>query len=296
MYRHKQYEDGPVNIVDYIPFMHYPAFEKLSTKCDVPDSPAQDRAINTITPSTAELLWCMGPLETMQNLLTACPRLSLFQLIIPQGNLFKTQQDVGLDPLVGPRELVDALLETHKHTLQTLHLDFHTYYSLSDPEFIEDISETGDDEENYIYPSFRDFNNLSHLTIEFEKIASFGHLPALLKTLDLQHCVFADLTREHLTALTRLKQSWCPLIESITLSGWEGQKRGITAILRRARSLNMSVHVSADERVLTFLGVGFLLRVSSLQLGPGELEIPYQRYSDESEDEDDGYTGFIVVD
>ncbi|KAF9690701.1 hypothetical protein EKO04_011435 [Ascochyta lentis] len=80
--------------------------------------------------------------------------------------------DVAHHPLVTPRALTIALLETHRKTLETLYLDFHHYYDLSDPELREEIEDAGYrfDESYCTYPSFRAFERLAHLTIEFEKL------------------------------------------------------------------------------------------------------------------------------
>ena len=75
----------------------------------------------------------------MRRLLDACPRLTLFKLVIPDGARYKWQWDVGYQSLVAPRELVEALLDTHRQNLQSLELDFHHHYDLSGPELREEI-------------------------------------------------------------------------------------------------------------------------------------------------------------
>src|SRR4051794_13083984 len=99
--------------------MQYPSFEKFSSESDVPATPRGSRAINTLIHTAAELLWCTRPLSTIRRLLDACPGLTRFKLIIPDGSRYRWSWDVSYEPLVAPRELVKALLETHRQTLQT---------------------------------------------------------------------------------------------------------------------------------------------------------------------------------
>ncbi|KAH9882990.1 hypothetical protein J1614_000356 [Plenodomus biglobosus] len=209
----KQYEDGPVDIEDYLPLMRFPLFEKFSSESDVPNTPDGSCAVNTLTHIAAELFWCIGPLSTMEKLLQTCPHLTVFKLIIPNGTRYRWLWDVGYKPLVGPRELVKALLQTHRQNLQTLHLDFHHHYDLSGPELREEVERLEDCD--YTYPSFRDFESLTHMAIEFEKLVKVRDLPASLEQLDLHHCHFADLDRAFLSDLIRLKDKWCPVIKSV---------------------------------------------------------------------------------
>ncbi|KAF2182371.1 hypothetical protein K469DRAFT_636697 [Zopfia rhizophila CBS 207.26] len=276
---HKKYEDGPVDIEDYIPFMRYPSFEEFSTESDVPDILGGSRAINTLTHSTVELLWCMAALPTMSRLLDACPRLTLFEFVIPDQSRYRWQSDVGYQPLVAPRDLVTTLLETHGHSLKTLHLDFHHFYGLSDLELREEVEDSGQRLEDcdYTYPSFRGFENLTRMTIEFEKLVKVRDLPASLESLNLYFCHFADLDKEYLSDLIRLKETWCPVIEYVTVSGWEKTNEGITTVREHARSLNAPVQVSADGRTLTFLGAGSHLQIQSHE----------PLFSDGSDHEDD---------
>ncbi|CAN9092719.1 unnamed protein product [Alternaria alternata] len=156
----------------------------------------------------------------MKALLYACPRLTVFKLIIPDGRRHDCMMwDVAYQPLVCPRDMVKALLENHRRILETLHLDFRYYYDLGDPGFQQDLWETGVGPDDYICPSFRDFEHLSHLTIEFEKLAKLGDLPVSLKLLKLQRCQFADLDATYLQDLARLKETWCPVIEHVENSG-----------------------------------------------------------------------------
>lgn len=242
--------------------MRYPSFEKFSSESDVPATPGQSPATNTLTHTAAELFWCTGPLSTIKRLLDACPGLTLFRLIVPNGSRYKWSWDVGYQPLVAPRELVKALLETHRQTLQTLDLDFHHYYDLSDPELLEEIHNLEDCD--YTYPSFRTFDRLSHLTIEFEKLVKVGDLPASLERLDLRFCHFANLDEAYLSDLVRLRDTWCPVIKVVDVSGWDETDDGIAVVREHARSLDLFVRASVDGQVLNILGVGCRLTIRSL--------------------------------
>jgi hypothetical protein len=248
---------------DYIPLMRYPSFERFSTESDLPEIVDVYPATNMLTHSAAELFWWLGPLPTMRRLLDACPRLTTFKLVIPDGGRYggKVSEDVASQPLVGPRELVVALRETHKQKLETLHLDFRHYYDLSEEDFLVDMEQTGDEPENYVYPSFREFESLSHMTIEYEKLVKLEHLPASLKRLELQNCHTEDLSRSYLHDLVRLKEMRCPLIEQVRVTGTEYSAEGIERIREHAEALEIPVHASADGRHLGFRSVGYGLEI-----------------------------------
>jgi hypothetical protein len=248
---------------DYIPLMRYPSFERVSTESDLPEIVDVYPATNVLTHSSAELFWWLGPLPTIRRLLDACPRLTTFKLVIPDGERYggEVSEDVALQPLVGPHELVTALRETHKQTLETLHLDFRHYYDLSEGNFLVDIEETGDAPENYVYPSFREFESLSHMTIEFEKLVKLEHLPASLKRLELQNCHTEDLSRSYLRDLVRLKEMRCPLIEQVRVTGTEYSAEGVGRVREYAEELEIPVHASADGRHLVFQSVGYGLEI-----------------------------------
>jgi hypothetical protein len=208
----------------------------------------------------------------MTQLLDACPHLSIFQLIIPDTSRLKQWFDVAYQPLVAPRGLVNALIQSHRHILKNLYLDFHHGYNLGDPELREEIEELEGSLEDcaYTYPSFRDFKCLSHMTIEFEKLVKVSDLPATLKSLALNWCRFSDLDSEFLGELFLVKEKWCPVIESIAVSGWERTNEGIKTVCERSRSLYLRVRVSSDERLLTVLGVGYHLQILSHPLSTGD--------------------------
>ena len=145
----------------------------------------------------------------METLLQVCPRLTVFKLIIPDGTRYRWLWDVGYEPLVTPRDLVKALLQTHKQRLETLHLDFHDHYNLRDPEILAEVERLEDCV--YTYPSFRDFKSLTNMAIEFEKLVRFRDLPMSLEHLDLSYCHFADLDRNFLSELIQLKDKWCQI-------------------------------------------------------------------------------------
>ena len=242
--------------------MRFPSFEKFSSESDVPNTPDGSCAVNTLTHIAAELFWCIEPLSTMEKLLYTCPRLTVFKLIIPNGNRYRWMWDVGYEPLVTPRELVNALLQTHRQNLQTLHLDFHHHYDLSNPELREEVEHLEDCD--YTYPSFHDFESLTHMAIEFEKLVKVQDLPASLERLDLHYCHFAELDRAFLSDLIQLKEKWCPVIKSVTVGGWDMTNEGIIAVREHARSLDISVHVTVDGRTLTMLAGGYHLTIKSL--------------------------------
>lgn len=159
-------------------------------------------------------------------------------------------------PLFTPRDLVEALRQTHAQSLQTLHLDFLHYYNLHDPELRQEVASLHDNE--YIYPSFRGFACLSRIRIEFEKLAKLSDLPESLDCLELGHCRSGDLDQMYLADLVRLREKWCPVIESVTIQGWETDG-GIAAIQRYAESLDIRVRVSMNGHQLEVLGVGYRL-------------------------------------
>lgn len=266
IFRRKQYEKGPINLEDYIPLMHYPAFEGFSTESDVLDIAGECPATNTVTHSVAELFWSLGPIFTMKTLLHACPRLTVFKFVCPDGRRHNGMMwDVAHQPLVCPRDLIKALLEKHRPTLEVLHLDFRYYYHLGDLEFQLDLQETGEGPDDYIYPSLRDFERLSHMTIEFEKLAKFDDLPASLTSLKLQYCQFADLDATYLQNLAQLKEIWCPIIERVDIIGYELTNEGIASIREHMISLGLPFHVTTDGRHLSFKKVGYQLQVDSLK-------------------------------
>lgn len=236
--------------------MQFPSFEKFSSESDIgPQFATRTRAINSITHSTAELLWCGGPLLTMRQLLDVCPNLTVFELVIPAGT---QTEDVGWYPLVTPRALVTSLLKTHSHILETLHLNFHPNYSLRDPEAQEELEEEGirPEDSDYVYPSLRGFENLTRLTIELDKLFNFRDLPVSLKSLHLDFCYFADLGEAYFCNLTALKQTWCPAIESVVLTGYDQIAVAIPKEYDHER-----LEISADAATLALLGCGFHLQL-----------------------------------
>lgn len=247
---------------DYIPLMRFPLFERFSSESDVPNTADGSCAVNTLTHMAAELFWCIGPLSTMEKLLRTCPRLTVFKFIIPNGSRYRWMWDVGYKPLVTPRKLVKALLQTHRQSLQTLHLDFHDHYDLSDPGLRAEVERLEDCD--YTYPSFRDFESLTHMAIEFEKLVNVQDLPASLEQLDLHHCQFADLDRAFLSGWMPLKDKWCPVVKSVLVGGWATSNEGITAVREQARPLDISARVAVDGRALTLFGGGYHLTIQRL--------------------------------
>jgi hypothetical protein len=202
----------------------------------------------------------------MERLLNACSFLTLFEFVCPAITRFRSMSDVGHYPLVAPRELVATLLKTHGPTMTTLHLDFHHFFSLRDPELQEELEGQILADCVYTYPSLRDFGNLTRMTIEFEKLVKVGDLPASLESLNLDYCHFAGLEKEYLSELVHLKETWCPAIECVIVSGWEKTNEGITTVREHARLLNAPVQFPADGRILTFLGAATHLQIQSREL------------------------------
>ena len=211
----------------------------------------------------------MGPLSTMRQLLDTCTHLEHLSLLLPHPVRHNFSiSEVGYEPLVTPRDLVRALLATHRNTLKTLRLDFHHYYELGDPELREELVETGESVEDcyFTYPPMRDFECLSHLTIEFEKLVRVRDLPETLISLELQFCRFAELDMGCLRKLRTLKGNWCPLIESVVVSGWEKGNEGISQLQDSTQDSGLPVFVSADGRTLTLMGADCQVQVISYKL------------------------------
>lgn len=208
----------------------------------------------------------MGPLSTMRQLIDNCMHLEHFSLCTPDPIRHRFEiREVGYEPLVTPRDLIRALLATHRSTLKTLRLDFHYYYHLGDEELRQELEEAGERlEDCYVtYPSLRDFECLSHLTIEFEKLVRVRDLPETLISLELQYCRFVELDMDCLRQLRTLKGTWCPLIESVIVSGWEKDNYGISKVLASAQDSDLSVLASADGRILTLMGADYQVQVIS---------------------------------
>jgi hypothetical protein len=226
----------------------------------------------------------------MEEALKACSHLTRFEFVVPSFTRHKSMSDVGYDPLIGPQDLVTMLLATHGDTLTTLRLDYRHAYSLRDPEMRRELLEDGNTftDNDFIYQSFLGFENLLSLSIEFEKLIMAHNLPASLKRLELSHCHFVELDQEYLTELLRLKETRCPAIENVTVTGLESTNEGITNVLKHARLLDATVQVTADGRTLTFSGSASYLQIQSREALPFE-EATYDEDMDiDEEDEDSG--------
>ncbi|KAI4619089.1 uncharacterized protein J4E87_007676 [Alternaria ethzedia] len=190
----------------------------------------------------------------MRQALEACPRLKTFKFVVPDDNRHggMLPVDIGSQPLVTPRDLGIALLEKHKATLKTLELHFNSYYDMRSAEFQEDIELHGEGSLHYVYPSFRDFEMLSHITIQFEKLTNLSHLPESLKCLKLQDCYFnTELSEDCLRGMLKLKDTWCPLIEQLSLQGYN-LLDAIDMIREVARSLDLRIFESHDKGLVSF--------------------------------------------
>jgi len=275
----KEYEDGMVNIDDYIQFMRYPSFERLATNSVTPNVFGYP-STNTLTHSNIELYWCVAHLPIIRRLLDACPRVKMFCFVFPEAWRYKTMSDVWYLPVIAPRDMVTALLASHTRTLKILHLDFHNYYNLASRRFRRELGGDGVDfsESDYTYPSFRSFEHLAHMTIEFEKLNRVSDLPESLESINLQFCRFAELGKDALSDLVRMKK-WCPVIENVIVSGEEKTDEGITMVLEHARALDPPTpfQATANGRVLTFLGIGRHLQLQSRD----------PMFSDESDESDE---------
>lgn len=188
--------------------------------------------------------------------------------------------DVGYDPQIAPRELLEMLLDTHAQTLETLRLDLRFAYDLSDAELIEEIRENGSDAE-YTYPSLHGFEKLKVLSIEFEKLPQVAILPPSLQKLELVHTRFRELGEVRLDALVRLRRTWCPAIQGVDVHGRSASYDGMKEVLGHARRLNVAVEADREEypSVLTFLGEADFLVIRCLEpeegCGNSALEIGF---------------------
>jgi len=190
----------------------------------------------------------------MRQALEACPRLETFKFVIPDDNRHggMLPVDIGSQPLVTPRDLGIALLEKQKATLKTLELHFNSYYDMRSAEFQEDMALYGRSSYHYVYPSFREFEMLSHITIQFEKLTNLSHLPESLKCLKLQDCYFnTELSEDCLRGMLKLKDTWCPLIEQLSLQGYN-LLDAIDMIREVARSLDLRIFESHDKGLVSF--------------------------------------------
>jgi hypothetical protein len=250
---------------DYIPFLSYPLFERLSTESDVLEIPGSSPSTNILTPSTIELFWCIEPPEKMEAMLKACHHLNRFEFVVPSTSRFRSMLDVGADPLLWPQELLTLLLKIHGSNLKSLRLDYRHMYSLHDPQTRRELLRNGQSltDNDYAYQSFLGFENLSSLSVEFEKLLNIDTLPSSLRSLDLTHCQFIELDQAYLQKLLQLKARRCPLIETVTVTGLEETDEGIAMVLEHARSLEAPLQITADGRMLTFSGAASYLQIRS---------------------------------
>jgi hypothetical protein len=195
--------------------------------------------------------------------------------------------DVAYDPLVRPRDLITILLKTHSLTLRSLVLDYNHFYNFREPDFLRDLQEqdTNLADNEFTCPSLHGFESLTCLTVEFEKLGYLSNLPASLETLNLKYCYFPDLNEGYLGNLVRLKETWCPVIESVNVSGLEDTNEGISLVLGHARTLGVPLQVSEDGRFLSFSGAANYLQIQSrvaLHLEEADLT-DYTEYYEEEE-------------
>ncbi|KAI4608555.1 hypothetical protein J4E83_008991 [Alternaria metachromatica] len=251
-HRPAPYKGPDLMRLDYIPLLRYPSFSSFSTEIEISDGNDVHPATNLLTPSAIELWWSLGPLATMRQALDACPRLETFRFVIPDDRRYggMLPDDIGSEPLVSPRDLGIALLEKQKATLKTLELHYNICYDTRSAEFQEDMEQHGEDSFHYVYPSFRDFEMLSHITMQFGKLTKLCHLPESLKCLKLQDCHFdVDLSEDCLRDMLQLKDTWCPLIEQLSLQGYN---------LLDAIDMIREVERSLDLRIFELHGKGLV--------------------------------------
>lgn len=148
----------------------------------------------------------------------------------------------------------------HDRTLKTLRLDFHHFYSFRDEELLEE-SDSGQILEPcfYTYPSCRESESLTRMYIEFEKLAKLRHLPASLVSLEPDHCRFPDLNHDYLNELLRLKETWCTVIESVVIKGWEWTVEDTKAMQELAWPLDAHGLIGEKETMFSFLNIGYRL-------------------------------------
>jgi hypothetical protein len=270
----------------YTWFFHYPNFEKLTTEIDtrnqqvlVPRIPsnARFRKIITvpdhlrttiITHSHAEFHWCLMPDWVLRRLLHACPHLESLTFIVPNTTWTRTE-DIGYHSQASPEEFGLALLKSHSKTLKHLHLDFFHCYNLRDP-WLHLETRLYRPLSIYTYPpSFRAFEVLTHLTIEFEKLVQLCHLPPSLEALTLTSCYYKEVDKEYLSGLLHLRDSWCPMIETVVLHGKQTRLRDhnksgdVEWIRECARGIDASVYAIDEEEgwALGFTGVESYVRI-----------------------------------
>jgi hypothetical protein len=195
--------------------------------------------------------------------------------------------DVAYDPLVKPRDLINILLKTHSLTLKSLVLDYNHFYNFREPDFLRELQEQDVNlvDNEFTCPSLHRFENLTSLTIEFEKLVHLSNLPTSLEKLNLKYCYFPDLDEGYLIQLVQLREKYCPVIESVNVSGLEETNQGICLVLDHARALGVPVQVFEDGRVLSFSGAASYLRIQSrvaLHLEEADLT-DYTEYYEEEE-------------
>ena len=159
------------------------------------------------------------------------------------------------------------MLERHSHTLERLRLDYYPFYDDRNPQYMHQwlriVAISGGLQGFCYYPSFRDFEKLTHLAIEFNRIDDFSScFPASLESLTITRCDFNNLANLGvLQDLLQLKNDACPVIDSITVSGYEETNEGLLDARERASSLGMLVQLSTDGHTLIILGVGFNMQI-----------------------------------
>jgi hypothetical protein len=292
----KDYEKGPVNIRDYIPFFDNPSFEELTTRNNVDFVTGHHLPTNTLTRSSSKFYWAIISPSTLDILLRSCTSHNMFCFVIPSHQRFHRMEDVGYYPQVFPEDFARGLLKSHGSSLTTLHVDFYHGLNFREPDTQEDLQMAEQDGtlHEWYFPSFHGFEKLSHMTIEFEKLRHLADLPVSLEELTLDRCYFFELDENYLRDLLRLKSVSCPNIRSVVLRGFEDLPTGIEAVQRLARSLDVHFFPSENRRELTlatFMRAGFSLQLQSCVALPmqedGSYDEDEQEEDEHGEDEED---------
>jgi hypothetical protein len=81
-----------------------------------------------------------------------------------------------------------------------------------------------------------------------------------------------------------LKETQCPVIDNLSVTGFESTNEGISLVLELARLLDAPVQVTGDGRTLKFSGAASYLRIQSRVALPFEESI----YDDDMDSTEEG--------
>ncbi|KAJ4290941.1 hypothetical protein N0V90_010137 [Kalmusia sp. IMI 367209] len=262
------HETGPVSLDVYIHLLEHPALEQICTQGSVLTRLGQTATVNRLSRSNIEMYCCFMDLPPLMRLLEICTTLIQFSFVVPRVNAYNNRANsMFLRPQFAPRSCTQALLATHSSTLERLYVDFHWHYNLDATEDEPELEEDGLENSCWVYPSFRGFERLTYMTIEFGRLMSVNDLPASLVGINLTRCKFSAMSQETLQDWLRLKETCCPAIRDVVIAGEEGLDDGIRMVRKHAGQLEQEVQASADGRILTFplrsQGVSYVLQLQS---------------------------------